>query len=125
MEATPWLVVRYRAENLDTERTDYLVFADDGVEGRQLDALRLCDAKYDGRWHTAAVDLSLLTEAESELRISGSGRASEVYLFLPEALIGPDEPACGGGRFHAVGDVDRFCVRLDSSTRTARPKSAL
>ncbi len=62
---TPWLVIRYRAENLNTNRTDYLVYVDDGVSARQLDAIRLCDVTDDGQWHVAAVDLSLLTESES------------------------------------------------------------
>jgi hypothetical protein len=65
LDETPWMVVRYRAENLDTKHTDYFVYLDDRVPGRQLAALRPADAVADGRWHVAAVDLSRLTEAEA------------------------------------------------------------
>jgi len=64
LDATPWLMVRYRTENLNNKRTDYLIYVDDRVPGRQLDAIRLCDVTVDGEWHVAAVDLSLLTEAD-------------------------------------------------------------
>ena len=45
LEELPYLIVRYKAENLDTESTDYLVYADDDVAERQLNAIRLCDVK--------------------------------------------------------------------------------
>ncbi|MHB8901431.1 MAG: hypothetical protein ACYC6Y_21995 [Thermoguttaceae bacterium] len=48
LDELPWLVVRYRADNLDTQSIDYLVYANDGVSEPQLSAIRLCDAKTDG-----------------------------------------------------------------------------
>ncbi len=65
LEATPWLTIRYRAEQLANHGTDYLVFVDDHVSRRQLNAVRLGDAITDGQWHVVAVDLSLLTDAEA------------------------------------------------------------
>ncbi len=59
----PLLVVRYRAEHLNTESADYLVHLDDGEPG-QVSALRLCDVKDNGRWHIAAVDVRALTDAD-------------------------------------------------------------
>ena len=44
---------------------DYFVYLDDGVEGRQLHALRLSEAVADGQWHLVAVDVSTLTRAEA------------------------------------------------------------
>jgi hypothetical protein len=61
----PWLVVRYRAENLDTTSADYLLYLDDRTPKTQLHALRLGDARSDGQWHTAAVDVGALTRAEA------------------------------------------------------------
>ena len=63
LEETPWLVVRYRAENLQAQGGNYLVYLDDHVAGRQLCALRLSDAEADGRWHVVAVDVASLTSA--------------------------------------------------------------
>ncbi len=62
---TPWLALRYRAENLNTQGDDYLIYLDDRVEGKQLRALRLCNAVADGQWHVVAVDVSMLTPAEA------------------------------------------------------------
>ena len=42
-----YLLIRYRAENLYTARTDYLLFADDRAAGRELYAVRLNEAKAD------------------------------------------------------------------------------
>jgi len=77
----PYLVVRYRAENLDTDRTDYLVHLDDRMPGTELHALRLCDVVADGQWHVAAVDVTTLTRADAvdrmavQVQATGEGRA--------------------------------------------------
>ena len=62
---TPWLVLRYRAEDLNRQHSDYLVYLRDGDPGRQLAPLTFADAVADGAWHFAAVDVSALTERES------------------------------------------------------------
>ena len=62
---TPYLVVRYRAENVDTANSDYFIYVDDQTPGRQLAALRLSDVRADGQWHLVAVDLTTLTRAEA------------------------------------------------------------
>ena len=59
----PYMVVRYRAENLNAARTDYLIYVDDGDANTELAALRPGDLVADGKWHVAAVDVSALTEA--------------------------------------------------------------
>ena len=74
---TPWLVVRYRAENLLTRSDDYLLYLDDHVEGRQLHALRLSEAVADGQWHVAAVDVSALTSAEAIYGVAVQVQATE------------------------------------------------
>ncbi len=90
---TPWLAVRYRAENLRTQGDDYLVYLDDRVPGKQLNAIRLCDARADGKWHVAAVDVSTLTEADGahglavQVRATAKGKARlwlDWLAFLPE-----------------------------------------
>jgi hypothetical protein len=57
----PWLVLRYKAQHLDTKSSDYLVYVRDS-RGRELYAIRLCDARCDGQWHVAAVDLSAILD---------------------------------------------------------------
>ncbi|HUT92730.1 MAG TPA: DUF6259 domain-containing protein [Thermoguttaceae bacterium] len=81
LEELPYLVVRYRAEHLDTGRTDYLVYLDNRVPGAELHAIRLCDVAADGRWHVAAVDVTALTRAEAvqgvavQAQADGKGKA--------------------------------------------------
>lgn len=53
----PWLVLRYKAQHLNTKSNDYLVYVRDS-RGRELYAIRFSDARIDGQWHVAAVDLS-------------------------------------------------------------------
>ncbi len=97
LEELPCLIVRYKAENLDTESTDYLLYADDDVAERQLSAIRLCDVKADGQWHVAAVDLTSLTSAESidalavqvQADIHGQARLWLDYVMLTDAV--PDD----------------------------------
>ncbi len=57
----PWLALRYKAQHLDTKSSDYLVYVRDS-RGRELYAIRLCDARCDGQWHVAAVDLSAILD---------------------------------------------------------------
>ena len=96
---TPWLVLRYRAEKLNTQSTDYLVYLDDRVKGKQLNALRLCDAEPDGPWHTVAVDVSTLTNAAGvhglavQVQATGEGRARlwlDWMAFVPEPPEGAE-----------------------------------
>ena len=95
LDEFPFLVVRYRAENLNTDRTDYFVYLDDGVVGKELRAIRLCDVVADGQWHVAAVDLSTLTEAEGvtglavQVQASRAGKARLWRAFPVPARYGP------------------------------------
>lgn len=61
----PFLVLRYRAANYNTAWTDYAVYLDDGNHKRQLNAIRPADLVADDQWHTLAVDVSALSEAET------------------------------------------------------------
>jgi len=82
LDDTPYLIVRYRAENLNTSSTDYLVYLNDGLQDKQLHAIRLCDVMPDGKWHTLAVDVAALTPSESvtalavQVQAAGQGRAA-------------------------------------------------
>lgn len=62
LDELPYIAVRYRAENLDTSSTDYLVYLDDH-HNEQLNALRLCDATSDGEWHIAVVETDSLVHS--------------------------------------------------------------
>ena len=96
---TPWLAVRYRAEHLNAKSGDYLVYLDDGVHGRQLNAVRLSDAKPDGKWHVAAVDVTALTKAAGvrslalQVQADAEGKARlwvDWIAFLPDPPQGAD-----------------------------------
>lgn len=95
LDETPWLVVRYRAEHVDTGGTDYFVYVNDHRPARQLNPLRLCDVVADGQWHVAAIDLSTLTEAESvdgiavQVQATAAGKAS---VWLGEIGMRPTAP---------------------------------
>lgn len=66
LEDVPYLVVRYRAENLRAQGDDYFIFLDDGGPA-QCHALRLRDVVCDGQWHTVAVNARPLA-ARPEIR---------------------------------------------------------
>ena len=92
---TPWLVIRYRAENLNAQGEDYLVYLDDRVPGKQLNAIRLCDVKSDGKWHVAAVEVSRLTEADGAYGLAVQVRATEkggARLWLDWLAFLPEPP---------------------------------
>ena len=59
LEEMRYLVVRYRAENVRAEGSDYFVHLDDGGKSA-CTALRLDDVVADGQWHTVAVDAARL-----------------------------------------------------------------
>ncbi|MBM4034442.1 MAG: hypothetical protein FJ291_22075 [Planctomycetes bacterium] len=95
LDETPWLALRYRAESLDTQSEDYLVYLDDAVQGRQLHALRLCDTIADGQWHTVAVEVSTLTEADGVHGLAVQVQATEkgnAKLWLDWLAFHPDPP---------------------------------
>ncbi len=72
----PYLVVQYRAENLDTTSSDYLIYLDDH-NNESFHPLRLCDVIADGQWHIAAVDLGALTRSESVHAVAVQVRAGD------------------------------------------------
>ncbi len=95
LDETPWLVVRYRAENVDAHGADYFVYVNDHHPDRQLNPLRLCDVVADGRWHVAAIDLSTLTEAESVDGIAvqvQAGAAGKAAVWLGGIGLWPTAP---------------------------------
>jgi hypothetical protein len=122
----PYLVVRYRAEHVDTARSDYFVYLDDRRPGRQLAALRLCDMAADGRWHTAAVDLAALTDAEAistaaiQVQAGKQGKARVWLAWLSFTDAPPDEAEYVGRRSAAPSRPD-WIVPLSGARWTARP----
>ncbi|MFW6162410.1 MAG: hypothetical protein ACODAJ_06540, partial [Planctomycetota bacterium] len=70
-----------------------------------------------GRGESALAATSVARK--SELRIPCDVKASEVYLLLLAALVGPEEPVYGGGRFRVIRDVDRVRLRLEYADGTA------
>jgi hypothetical protein len=65
LDETPYLLIRYKAENLVTDSDDYFVFADDHRPKGQLNAIRLSDVESDGKWHLLAANVRALTEKDS------------------------------------------------------------
>lgn len=60
-----FLVVRYRARNVDTGRSDYFIYLADGGMGPECHPIRPSDLKPDGEWHTVAVDVLPIANGES------------------------------------------------------------
>ena len=90
LDEFPYLVVRYRAENLNTDRTDYLVYLNDGIPNKELHAIRLCDVAADGQWHVAAVDLTELTQADEVNKLAvqvQAGREGKARLWLKSIAL--------------------------------------
>ena len=61
----PWLVMRYRAQNLAQQREDYLIYLQDGNPRRELGPVKGRDLSTDGQWHVLAVEVSALTDRPS------------------------------------------------------------
>jgi hypothetical protein len=58
IELSPWLVIRYRAVNLDPVKPDYVVWLKDGGPNKGgVNLLKGDRISADGEWHTLAVDL--------------------------------------------------------------------
>ena len=117
LDETPWLVVRYRAENMDTHGTDYFLYVNDHLPGRQLSPLRLRNVASDGHWHLVAVDLSTLTEAESVDGIAvqvQSGAAGNAAVWLDWLGLCPSPP--DDAEVSAARRTDSASARLDRPT---------
>jgi hypothetical protein len=56
---------------------------------------------------------------KATLRLAAGVRASEVYLLLLAKFVGAEEPVYGEGRLKAIGDLDRFRLRLEYADGTA------
>ncbi len=126
LDELPFLVVRYRAENLNADRTDYLVYFDDGIASKELAAIRLCDVVADGQWHVAAVDLTTVTEAEGVTKLAvqvQAGRAGKARLWLDRiALIdAPPDDAQIIKRTPAEPPKADWIVPLADAEWTAQP----
>ncbi|MBL7044562.1 MAG: hypothetical protein ISR77_38405 [Pirellulaceae bacterium] len=126
LDESPFLVVRYRAENLNTTSTDYVVYFDDGVVDKELRAIRLCDVVADGQWHVAAVDLTTLTEAEGVSKLAvqvQAGRAGKARLWMDRlALVDvPPDDAQIIERTRTVPSKADWIVPLAEAKWTAQP----
>ncbi|OQB82524.1 MAG: hypothetical protein BWX88_03924 [Planctomycetes bacterium ADurb.Bin126] len=80
----PFLVLHYRARNIDTTSRDYAVYVDDGDASRQLAPVRLCDLHADDHWHTLAVDVSRLSKSNEPRLLAVQVQATEAGKALLE-----------------------------------------
>jgi hypothetical protein len=107
LDETPWLVMRYRAEALNRQQTDYVVYLRDGDSTRQLSPVTPRDLTVDGQWHVLAVDVSRLTtrSAVDQLAIQvQAGVAGRARLWL--AWIGFSDAAPAGATVIAKSPAD-------------------
>ncbi len=122
-DETPFLVVRYRAENVATSGTDYVVYLDDRVAGRELSAVRLRDAKADGAWHEVAVDLSALTSARTFHTIAvqvQAGQEGKARLWIDWITLA-EAPPDGAEELAAVPKRPDWVAPLGRAQWTAQP----
>ena len=123
---TPWLVIRYHAENLNQQHSDYAIYLRDGNAKRQLSPWTLEDLIGDGAWHVAAVDVSTLTDRSAVDQIAvqvQAGSTGEARLWLD--WIGfsdapPSDAAILRRREVAPGPAD-WIAPLPSAVWTAQP----
>ena len=125
LEPSPWLVLRYRAENIAADSDDYAIYLDDGIPQRQLHAVRLRDVVCDGRWRVVAVDLAALTAAETVAGLAVQVRATQkgaARLWLDWLTLASQPPAGAtilrGG--HRVKPPPEWTVPLAQATWTAQ-----
>jgi hypothetical protein len=78
LEEMRYLVVRYRAENVRAEGSDYFIHLDDGGK-TSCTALRLDDVVADGQWHTVAVDAT---------RLGTTGEIKTLAIQVPSSAAG-------------------------------------
>lgn len=58
VEMSPWIVIRYRAANLDPDKPDYVVWLkDNGAQKEGVHLLKGDRITADGQWHTLVVNL--------------------------------------------------------------------
>ena len=72
-----FLVVRYRARNLNTGNTTYFIYVDDAGRGSECSPIRLSDVQADGAWHTIAADVLPIAEGESVRAIALQVQATD------------------------------------------------
>ena len=56
---------------------------------------------------------------KSRVALAADCQTNEVFVLLLAKFFGPDEPVFGDGRLKAIGDVDRFRLRLQYADGTA------
>lgn len=123
---TPWLVIRYRTENLNQQHSDYSIYLRDGNAKRQLSPWTPNDLIGDGAWHVAAVDVSTLTDRSAVDQIAvqvQAGSTGEARMWLD--WIGfsdtpPSDATILGQRDAAPGPAD-WIAPLPSAVWTAQP----
>ncbi|MEW6358215.1 MAG: DUF6259 domain-containing protein [Planctomycetota bacterium] len=120
-----FLVVRYRARNVNTERMDYFIYVDDSAEGSPCEPIRLNDVKSDGAWRTVAVDVLPLAAGESakalaiQVQATAEGKAEVQIDFIALSDRTPEgAEELRAGDFAAKPDVT---IPLADATWTAQP----
>lgn len=96
VEEAPYLVIRYRAENLRTVGEAYFVYVDDGARGHDCSPLRLENVISDGTWQYVAVDLRPIVRGRMITAIAlqvQAGPAGKARLLVDELALASAIPA--------------------------------
>jgi len=72
----PYLCVRYRAFNFNTDRTDYFIYLDDHTKG-MCEPIKLNEVIPDGKWHLVAVDARRFAKSDTIGAIAVQVQANE------------------------------------------------
>jgi len=123
---TPWLVIRYRAENLNQQHSDYVIYLRDGNAERQLSPWTPKGLIVDGAWHVAAVDVSTLADRSAVDQIAvqvQAGPTGEARLWLDSigfSDVPPPDAEILGQRDVAPAPAD-WVAPLPNAVWTAQP----
>lgn len=85
LEEQRFLIVRYRAKNVNTTSSDYFLYLDDGRGSPPwCSPIRLMDVKADGEWHAVAVDVLPMVKKVSLRAMAVQVQATETGKTLVE-----------------------------------------
>ncbi len=111
---TPYFLLRYRADRIDSRSEDYAVYLDDGVARVQCSPIRLKDLNTEGKWELLCVDVRRITAASTVQGIAvqvQAGSMGKAEVWVDEVGLCPTPPS--GARW--VGGTSEAPVRPDQS----------